>query len=67
MIKQIEKAVIVGRSWGENNVVTVENMETGEVISFICNQEIELGEEGILEYNNNVVVSFVAINEEVLA
>lgn len=67
MIKQIEKAEIVGHSWGEKNLILVKNLESGEVKNFICNQELELGTEGVLEYNDNLVISFVAVNEEVMA
>ena len=72
MIQVIEKAVVLGRSWGEKNVCLVENQLTGEVVKFnFSGQDVlELGAEGVIEYHagtENTIISFVSTMEEVLA
>ncbi len=69
MMKLIENAVVVGRSWGDKNLIVVENAQNGQIETFEYTglQEIELGAEGVLEFNDKLVISFTPALEEVLA
>jgi hypothetical protein len=71
---QIEvKAIVVGRSIGENDVYILENINTGKQVSLVSNgTEIELGTEGEFMYSQgqvNKMINFepVTILEEELA
>jgi hypothetical protein len=69
----VVKAIVVGRSMGDNNVYTIENAGTGEQLSLVSNGiELELGAEGEFIYSLgevNKIINFepVAILEEEIA
>jgi hypothetical protein len=56
----IERAEIIGRSFGESRIVIVYNQFTNEECSFVNPNgfELEIGQVGFLTVNGNEIVSF---------
>ena len=72
MMKVIENAVVVGRSFGENLVYSVMDEMTGNTISMLANNTneiLEIGTEGMVTYETACVVrmmSFESVMQEEL-
>lgn len=51
-MRVIENATVIGRSYGENNVVIVLNENTGKKVSMVDLKgfDLEMGSEGRVEY-----------------
>jgi RNase P/RNase MRP subunit p29 len=73
MMKVIENAVVVGRSFGDNLVYTVMDELTGKTTTMLNHNNIdviELGAEGMVSYETTNVVrmmSFESVMQEELA
>lgn len=72
MMVEIENAVIVGRSFGDNLIYSVLDIVTNKTIRMIANADmdvLELGSEGMVSYtiaNEVKMLGFATILEEEL-